>query len=57
MTERRWVVGQVWQTSRGFLWHVMRVEHNGEAQLLCGRRQQFRRMVPSQWTLYEPEKP
>ena len=46
-------VGQVWQTSRGCLWHVKDVLPSGEAMLRLGGygRKQFKSVQPCKWIL------
>lgn len=52
----RWSVGQVWQTSRGYLWHVVEITPAGQAVLRRGRygRKQLQTTVPRMWSLYQP---
>jgi len=47
----RFEVGQIWQTSRGHLWHVVEIRNTGQSVLRLGGygRKQFRTIPPSMW--------
>lgn len=48
-------VGQVWQTSRGCLWHVTSILATGQAVLTLGGygRSQFQQEPPRLWRMIE----
>jgi hypothetical protein len=52
----RFSVGQVWQTSRGHLWHVVKIAPTGQAALRLGMygRKKFLSTPPRMWRLYQP---
>lgn len=49
-------LGQVWQTSRGHLWHVVEITPAGQAVLRQKglSRRQYQRTPPRMWKLYQP---
>ena len=52
---RKFEVGQVWQTSRGMLWHVKEVLLTGQAVVRLGGegRKAFQNSPPPMWRLRE----
>ena len=51
--ERKFEVGQIWQTSHGMLWHVTEVMETGQAVVRLGgdRRKAFQNAPPRMWKL------
>ena len=49
----RFSIGQIWQTSRGHLWHVVEITPAGQAVLRLGGygRKQFQTTPPRKWIL------
>jgi hypothetical protein len=49
----RFSVGQVWQTSRGHLWHVVEITLAGQAVLRLGGygRRRYQTVPPCKWIL------
>ena len=55
--ERKFELGQVWQTSSGTLWHVEKIHPTGQTSLRlggCGRRA-YQDKPPRLWKLYKAQ--